>query len=76
VPVAGGAEAGLAGGVAVAGRMVSGKVARPCAAGAVGRNNGPFWPQAASSATTLAARASRRVRALTRIWQTFDMVKL
>jgi hypothetical protein len=76
VPVAGGAEAGLAGGVAVAGRMVSVKVARPCAAGSVGWNNGPFWPQAVSSATTLAARASRRGGPLTRIWQTFNMVKL
>jgi hypothetical protein len=76
VPAAGGAEAGLAGGVAAAGLMVSVRVARFCAAGSVGMNKGPFWPQAASNTTTLAARASRRSGALTRIWQTFNMVKL
>jgi hypothetical protein len=76
VPVAGGAEAGLAGGVAAAGRMVSVRVARPLAAGSVGKNKGPFWPQAPSNATTLAARARPRHGALTRIRQTFNMVKL
>ena len=76
MPVAGGAEAGLATGIAAAGRMVSLRVARFCAAGSVGMNNGPFWPQAASNATTLAARERRRSGVLTRIRITFDMVKL
>ena len=76
VPVADGAEAGLAGGVAVAGRIDSVNVARSCAAATVGMNSGPFWPQAASNATTLAARARLRHGALTRIRQMLNMVKL
>jgi hypothetical protein len=70
VPVAGGAEAGGAG------TSVCGRVARAAAAPPVGMNNGPFWPQPASAQTTLAARASRKGWALTRIWKTFDMAKL
>jgi len=78
VPVAGGADAGLAGGVTAAGRMVSVRLARFCEAGSVGWNNGPFCPHPASDATTLAARARAGARngALTRIRQTFNMVKL
>ena len=76
MPALGAAEAGLAGGVAAAGRMVSTRVARDCAAGSVGMNSRPFWPHPASAATTLAARARRPSGPLTRIWQTFNMVKL
>jgi hypothetical protein len=74
VPVAGGADAGRAGGAE--GISVCGKVARPAAASPVGRYSGPLCPQPASAPTTLAARASRAAWALTRIWKTFDMVKL
>jgi len=56
--------------------MVSGKVARPWAAGPVGRNSKPFWPQAPSRKTMQIVNASRRVTSLIRIWQTLIMAKL
>jgi hypothetical protein len=62
--------------VEAAGFKVWGRVARVGAAVSLGRNSGPFWPQPASAPTTSAARASRRAGTLTRIRETFDMVKL
>ena len=62
--------------VRLVGFSVSGSVARPWAASPVGRNKGPFWPHPASMPTTSAARASRGRAALTRISETFNMVKL
>jgi len=58
MPVAGGAEAGLAGDVAP-GLSVWGSVARLAAAGLSGRYRLPFWPQAHSSAAAARANASR-----------------
>jgi len=76
--VAGGAAgAGLAAGGWVAccrctnGVSVCGRVARWAAAGSVGRNNGPRWPQPATAAM-LAARAI----VLTRIWEALNIIKL
>jgi hypothetical protein len=62
-----------AGGV---GFNVWGKVARPAAASPVGRYNGPFWPQPASTATPAMARTSAKHRPLSKIWQTFNIAKL
>jgi hypothetical protein len=59
-----------------AGLSDSSSVARAGTAASLGRYSGPLWPQPASAPTTPAARASRRARALTRILETFDMVKL
>lgn len=70
----GGAEAGALG--AAAGCSVSTSVARLSADSPVGRNKGPFWPQAASVATMAAPRTSLRARALTRIWVTVNIIKL
>ena len=71
----GGAEAVVLGTeTAVEGARISVMVARP--ADSAGMYNGPFWPQAASTATTAPARASRRGRVLTRIWTTRSIWKL
>ncbi|GAA6120315.1 hypothetical protein Acidovoranil_24180 [Acidovorax sp. FG27] len=80
-----GAEAGAAAGTACGGVAdgwdgcrcwtkgvsVCGRVARCAAAGSVGRNSGPRWPQPAIAAT-LAARAI----VLTRIWEALNIAKL
>lgn len=71
--------AGSSGSAAVAGPgagwlampSVCGKVARALAAGELGMNSGPFWPQAAR----VAAHATRE-RHLTRICEAFNMRKL
>jgi hypothetical protein len=74
VPVA--SDAGKTAGAAGAepGDSVCGSVARFAEAGAVGRNSGPFWPQAASSEPITAARASRGAAA--RILERFNIHKL
>jgi len=70
-----GPEAGTEGSEA-AGLSVCGSVARPGAAASGGMNSGPFWPQALRIATPAAARASRETSVLTRILETFNIVKL
>ena len=70
VPVGGTAEAPVAGTTAVDGEgvSVSGSVARPWAAAPLGRNSGPFCPQAQSSMADAATASSRRgAGVLTRI---------
>jgi hypothetical protein len=78
VPVRGRAEAEVAGTTAVDGVSVSGRVARPWAALPVGRNSGPFWPQAESRSAAAATTSSRRRGpvVLTRIWKTPNIWKL
>jgi hypothetical protein len=55
------------------GRKVSGRVARPAAAGSVGKYSGPCWPQPASAATArpipaaLPTALAARARRLTKI---------
>jgi hypothetical protein len=67
VGVAGALDAGRAG----QGLSVSGKVARPADSGVLGKNRGPFWPQALNIAA-LPTRAC----AVTRIFNTFNMQRL
>ncbi len=72
-------DAVVAGTTAVDGEGVSawGSVAWPCAAAPLGRNSGPFWPQAESStADAAAASIRRRAGVLTRIWRTPNIWKL
>jgi len=55
----------------LSGVMSSGKVARPAAAGSVGRYSAPRCPQAATSPAVPTARqtmSAARTRVLTRIW--------
>jgi len=63
----------------LSGVNISGKVARPAAAGSVGRYSAPRCPQAATSPAVPTARqtmSAARARVLTRIWRTFNMAKL
>ena len=71
---AAGAAAGLAG--ETTGFKLWGKVARPVAAGPVGRNRAPFCPQAASTVTRPAASSNCLHETLTKIRRTFNMAKL
>ena len=63
-----GAGGGVVPGAGVFGSTVSGREARPWAAGSVGRYKGPRWPQAAKAAVQTA-----RAMHLTRIWGAFNM---
>ena len=55
----------------IADRKVCGSVARLAAAGSFGRNNEPFWPQAARPTAPIA-----RISALTRILRMSNIAKL
>jgi hypothetical protein len=62
----------------LSGVISCGKVARPAAAGSVGRYSGPRCPQATSPAApaTRQTMSAARGRVLTRIWRTFNIAKL
>jgi len=62
----------------LSGVMSCGKVARPAAAGSVGRYSAPRCPQATSAVVpaTRQTMSTARARVLTRIWRTFNIAKL
>ena len=60
-----------AGNAAGQGLSVWGKVARPADSGVLGKNKGPFWPQALNIAAP-----PTRACAVTRIFNTFNMQRL
>jgi hypothetical protein len=63
-------------GVRAAGESTCGNVARPAAAGSVGRYSGPRWPQADSAASAAAQAATRVPGPLHRIRGSFNIAKL
>jgi hypothetical protein len=62
----------------LSGVMSCGKVARPAAAGSVGRYSAPRCPQATRVVVpaTRQTMSTARARVLTRIWRTFNIAKL
>ncbi|KQW64091.1 hypothetical protein ASC92_01150 [Variovorax sp. Root411] len=62
----------------LSGVMSCGSVARPAAAGSVGRYSAPRCPQATRAVVpaTRQTMSAARARVLTRIWRTFNIAKL
>jgi hypothetical protein len=62
----------------LSGVISCGNVARPAAAGSVGRYSAPRCPQATKPAApaTRQTMSAARARVLTRIWRTFNIAKL